>query len=608
MAKKKRGNVVVYGILILIIAGLGGLGATNFGGGSTAVATVGDTDIDINDYARAIDREIGRFQDQTGQRLTFAQAQGIGFDRIALARLVQAAALEEETKELGLSVGDETVRDRILEVGAFQGAGGFDRDAYEFALRQAGLTVKEFEADIRAEATSNLLSAAVSSGLDASDTYVDTLYAFARETRDVSWVRLGEADLASEIPEPTDEELRAFHAENASAYVQPEARVIDYALVTPEDIAPDLEVTEDQARALYEERLEDFVQPARRLVERLVFPSEDAAAEAKAGIDGGETSFDELVAGRGLSLDDIDMGEITEAALGDAGAAVFALEEPGIAGPAPSSLGPALYRVNAILEAREVPFEDVRDELAEDAALDRARRVIVETGARIEDLLAGGASVEDIAEKTELTAGRIEFDGEGDEGIAGYLNFRDAAQTLTAGDLPRTVEMEDGALAVVSLAEIIPSRELEFDAAREAVLSDWRARATEDALRKQAQSMVGAIAEGVEETPLTETLELGRTGFVEGTPPEFVDTVFEMEVGESRILSADGEVWLLLLGAINDADSEDVVGRLARDRFRDETTQTLATDVMNAFTSAIIAERNVTVNQSALNAVHAQMQ
>ena len=47
----------------------------------------------------------------------------------------------------------------------------------------------------------------------------------------------------------------------------------------------------------------------------------------------GEVGFDDLVKERGLKLDDIDMGDVTEDQLGAAGKAVFALAQPGLVGP-----------------------------------------------------------------------------------------------------------------------------------------------------------------------------------------------------------------------------------------------------------------------------------
>ncbi len=61
------------------------------------------------------------------------------------------------------------------------------------------------------------------------------------------------------------------------------------------------------------------------------------------------TTFEQVVAERGLALADIDLGEQARDDLGAAGDAIFALDEPGVVGPLPSDLGPALYRMNAIL-------------------------------------------------------------------------------------------------------------------------------------------------------------------------------------------------------------------------------------------------------------------
>src|SRR5690606_37477557 len=128
--------------------------------------------------------------------------------------------------------------------------------------------------------------------------------------------------------------------------------------------------------AAYEERIDQYRQPERRIVGRLVFPSMEEAQAARKRLDSGDITFDELVAERGLTVDDIDLGEVTREDLGQAADAVFALEAPGIAGPVQTDLGPALISMNAILEAVDIPFEQAREDLRAEAALDRANRMI----------------------------------------------------------------------------------------------------------------------------------------------------------------------------------------------------------------------------------------
>lgn len=610
MAKRIRsGNFLVYGILILLIAGLGGLGATSFGSGPRAVATVGEIEVTATEYARAVESELRRFEEGTGTRLGFAEAQSIGFDRLALARLVRDAALADETRELGLSVGDQTVRDRVLEIDVFRGASGsFDRDAYEFALNRVGQTPREFERRIRRDVASGLLSAAVSSGVEAPPVYVDRLYAFARETRDASWLRLTAEDLPEPVAAPDDETLRAFHAERRDAFVRPEARIVDYARLAPEDLVAEIEVPEDEVRALYDSRLSEFVQPPRRLAERLVFASREAAETAAERLAAGETDFDALVAERGLTLDEIDLGEVTEAELGAAGAGVFALDEPGTTGVLQSSLGPAIFRVNAILEPREIPFDEARAALRDEIALDRARREVLDRAARITDLLAGGASVADIAENTAATEGRLEWTDGSEEGIAGDPAVAGAIAALEPGALPEVVETADGGVVVLSLAEIVPAAELEFEAARAEVEALWRREAERRALRERAEAVAADLSEASAGIELTTLTGVTRADSPDGLPQDFAPELFEIdEVGGTRILEDESGVYLIRLDAVTPADTGGAEADLARQRFSAETARTLAADLLDAFTRAVLAEREVRVNQSAIEAVNAQL-
>ena len=103
--KKKTSNIIVWIILLLLIAGLGGFGVSNFGGSSAAIATVGETEVSMDSYYRALRQDLRGFQAQTGQPLSLAQAKAIGVDQNVRARLITAAALDNETTRIGVSIG-----------------------------------------------------------------------------------------------------------------------------------------------------------------------------------------------------------------------------------------------------------------------------------------------------------------------------------------------------------------------------------------------------------------------------------------------------------------------------------------------------------------------
>ena len=222
MAKKKAGNAALWVIILLLIVGLAGFGATSFSGSVRNVATVGDVEIDVNEYARAVETQVRNFQRATGQQLSFQQARTIGLDRAALSQLISGAALENEAGELGISAGDVAVSEEIVASPAFQGAGGtFDRGIYELALRQNGTDVPAFEERVRADIATGILRSAVGSGVRTPDVFSTTLFLYARETRDATWARLGADDLTEPLPEPTEEQLTAYYEANPADFTRP---------------------------------------------------------------------------------------------------------------------------------------------------------------------------------------------------------------------------------------------------------------------------------------------------------------------------------------------------------------------------------------------------
>lgn len=613
--RKKGTNTVVWILMGLLILGLGGFGVTNFGGSIRSIGSVGDREVDVDDYARAIDQELRAMSAQLGQTVSFQQANAMGLnvDRRVLERVIATAALDNEADRLGLSVGDEEVRRQLVSIQAFQGIDGkFDRDTYAFELRSQGLTEGEFEETLREDATRALVQGAVVGAVATPDVFADALTSYLSETRSFAEAHVIPADLTEAVPAPDDEDLRAFYEAHPDQFTRPETRMLSFAWLTPDMMADEVEIDEGTLRQLYDERIDEFVTPERRLVERLIYPDEESAAAAKARLDAGEASFSDLAGERGLDLADIDMGDVAPADLGAAADAVFALEEPGVVGPFPTDLGPALFSMNGVLAAQEITFEEAREDLATEQRLDRARRLILDQAGEYEDLLAGGTTLEQLAEETQMELGQIAFNDDTTEGIAGYTAFREAAAAVTDADFPTLVELEDGGIFALRLDEVRAPELLPIDEVGEAVTEGWTAQETHDRLHARAEEILARLEEGeaLESQGLVVTRydRLRRDGFVADAPQGLVTEVFDMAEGTSKVIDLDGSVHLVTLNLIHPVHPDAEETAAMREAIENRTAQSIAQDMIDLYVVAIEAEAGISLNQTAINAVHAQLQ
>ena len=612
MAASKATQIPVYILLGLLILALGGFGVTNFGGSVRSVARVGETEVDVDTYARALQQRIAEFGARAGRSVTMVQARAVGIDRMVLADLVGEAALENEARRLGLSVGDGIVRERILSTPAFGGVdGGFDRDAYEFALDRSGIGVRDYEERVRADAAAELLSLAVGGGVALPGTGLDAVLNHAAEARTFDWAMLRAGDSAPP-PDPSGADLAAYHEANPGEFTAPEARRLTYAWVTPDMLVESVEVPEEEIRRLYADRAGEYILPERRLLERLVFGSAEEASAAMAAFDAGERTFEELVAARDLTLDDVDLGEVARDDLpAAAAAALFAMREPGVAGPFESALGPAIYRINAILRARETPYAEVRDVLRAEKAEDRARRRIGDMIEEIDDLLAGGATLEELADETALALGAVSLTADDAEGIAAYEEFRLAAAGVAEGDFPEVLELSDGGIFALRLDGVEPERLRPFAEVAELARERWIMAEERALLEARATALAETLGPGqaLSDRDLDAFAEgpLTRDAAVPGAPAELVGAAFDLtDPGDAAVVTAESGVFVIQLKGVFPPDRNDGHVAELRESLEADVRFGVASDILTLFTHAVRSDAGMEIDQAAINAVQAQ--
>lgn len=610
---KKRPMAKAFSVMMfgLMAASLLSFGVGGFGGNVTRIGRVGDQDIEVTDYVNTLRATVDRFSQMIGQPVALRDAIAAGMDKQALSQVVARAALNDEADKIGLSSSDLQVATEIGKVPAFQSVDGkFDRTAYAQALKSASLTENEYEKSLRADLARSTLQSAIIGGVSAPDSLTETLFSYAGESRSITWLPLTEQDLTAPLAAPTDADLKGEYDANIAAYTRPEAKRISYVALLPEDIAKDMPVDEAALQALYDSRKDQYSIPEKRLVERLVYPTIAEATAAKAQLDAG-TSFDDLVKARNLTLTDIDLGDVSKSELGAAGDAVFALTAAGVVGPLDSDLGPALFRMNAILPAQDTTREAARPELAAELQLEAARKDIATRIESIDDALAGGATLDDLAQTEKLVVQTTDYAPGADDNapIAQYAAFQKAADALAQGDFAEATVLEDGGVVAMVMVDTVPPTPRPLADVKEPLTAAWHAKQLTTALAALATAKQAMIAAGTDIATLgkviqTESVE--RTAPVDGAPSALLETAFGMKLGDVALVNSNGFVALVRLDAIIPA-RDNPKAQDQRDQLRSQLAQSLAADVFDLYTKSIQDSRAMTLDQAAISAVQTQM-
>lgn len=612
--RAKHSRLLVWTLLVLLVIGLAGFGIGSSGALSGSdVAEVGDQTVSEAEYARALDREVRAVSNQLGRALPMSEARQYGMDRMVLVRLINDAALDGEAARLGLSVGDETVGAQVMTVAAFRGPDGrFDRQIYEMTLRNNGLEPGAFEEDLRRETAREMLASGIQAPAAAPAGAAATILGYLGEKRGFDWIEIRPNALPEPVPAPTEDQLKAEYDAHPDRYTRPETRHVTYASVTPETLAATTEVPEADLRAAYDGDPTRFNTPERRALDRIGFATEADAAAAKARLDAGEIDFDALAAERGLTPDQIDQGEVAASALAPgAREAVFGLAEPGIVGPLPSALGPSIYRINAILAASNVPFDEARAELRQERAVKLAADRIGADTAAIEDLVAGGATLEEIDTETEMTLGTIALTATSTEGIAGDAAFRDLAFKAEAGETTDVEELAGGGLVALRVDSIDPPALIPLPEVRDRVAADWTAAETGRRLATLAQGFADEVRAGLPFADLASRLGLTpsvaapttRDTVIPGATPELVADIFAAAPGGLVTAPVPDGVVLAQLAAVEPFDMAAEANKAIVLNAETQIRGQIAEDLLALYTGALRDEAGVSLRQNQIDAV-----
>src|SRR5437588_4657961 len=288
-------KIVLGGLLLIICAAMvitlvpGGVGSA-FGFGAPprgVVARVGGEDVTTLEVQREARQMLRQQMPKAGAQAAMLLA---FFAARAVENLVTQKVLLVEAELLGLRANDEELRDELqhgryaqvyFPEGKFIG-----QDEYEARLRQADLSVPEFEQGVKSEILFDKLRNLITASAAVTDAEVRQEFERRNTKVKFDYAVIRKDDLLKSI-HPSEAELKAFYERNKANYNNsiPEKRKLRYAVLETAKVEAQTQVTPDDLQAYYDQHRDEFRVPeqvnVRHILIKTPLPGPDGKVDAK---------------------------------------------------------------------------------------------------------------------------------------------------------------------------------------------------------------------------------------------------------------------------------------------------------------------------------------
>jgi peptidyl-prolyl cis-trans isomerase D len=448
--KWSLGLVCVAFVLFYIPDFLRGTGAD--AASSDKIASVEGHEITGGDFRRTYQAQLQAYRSAYGGQMNEQLLKQLGIENQILQQMVDERAALAEADRLKIRVSDEEVRQRILSTPAFQDNGAFiGEQRYQQLLRmqRPPMTAAQFEDNVRRQLAVEKLRSSLTDWLSVPDKELEQEY---RRRNDK--VKLAVVSFTADSFRPqvsaTDAEVTSYFDAHKDDFKIPEKRKIKYLLIDIDAMRAKVVVPPADIERAYNTNAEQYSTPEQVRASHILLKTEgkdDATVkakaeellkQAKAGADFAElakkNSEDEASAKNGGDLDYFGRGRMVP----EFDQVAFTLEPGHLSDLVKTQYGYHIIKVTDKKAATTRPLADVRQQLNDQLAYERAQAQAADLAQKLEKEITKPGDLEKAAQANGLTVQESGFFAR-DEPILGLGPAPEAAN--------RAFEMKQGDVA-----------------------------------------------------------------------------------------------------------------------------------------------------------------
>lgn len=618
-----NGSFVVKFLLVLIgLSFIGwefGTGFTRAPGGT--VLTVNDQELNTRAFQRDVESRLSQVREQMGDAYSPELLARFNVIDSLLQGKITELLLLDFARGQNLSVAPEALAKAISEIPAFQdGLGGFSTAQYKIALQNAGFTVPQFEQAMAGDMVIQQVRSPFENITFTNTEEAERLARVISESRTVRVLRVIKEDVPAPS-EPSQQDLRTIYEDMQSVLKTPERRTFKLLDFQMADFIPQVAVTDEEIKNYYQEYRDTFGEPEGRGVKHILVKDIETAQEVLDKLEAGtpfanvaeEYSKDSMTAEKGGDLGVIYPGDMLPA-FDDA---AFALEVGTISAPVQTPFGVHIIKVTEIVSGDRKSLADVKDEIRRLLRQEKALNLKYDTVEEADEMLAAGASIEDVARTLEVSYETFTVNANGmtPEGTpalipGGAENILDQVFTMDENIPSTPIDMGQYAQGFVEVTEIIPARQQEFDEVQEELKQAYEKEMYERAILAKATKILTARLQGQNFEALAKEykLEAPIQTFVDITRGEKAKTPLINEAVQQELVSMSaGDVMEQVIptkmgAAVYEVTAVEPGAPSEEDIAKAQTvlSQNLAGDLFQQFITHLQNEAKIEINQDQL--------
>ena len=610
---------IIFGTLLTILIISFGMWGTEDLVGVTqkqsTVASVGKIDVSAQEFYSLYSRQTEEIRKLLGSSLDIKKSREFGYVDRALSSLINRALFNNEALQLGLSVSDINVRDKILRDDAFKDdLGQFSELVFRQLISESGYTENSYIEGTRQDLAREQMVETISTSLIIPNIMKNSLSKYNLEERTVDYLTIKVEE--EEFAKPSNEQIRKYYEENKSDFMSKEFRSAETLLLDAKEYAKKSTVTDEEIKLLYEERKELLVEPAQKYLHQIIVDSKsDVESISKKVNFNNFTSTAKTMAN--LTEDDIDLGWNTKNDLPDEIIdATFSLKKGEISKPIESSFGWHILKIIDSKERKEVAYNEVKKQFENELLLEKGKEAVFDLQDELEDLLASGNTFEEISKILEVKM--IVADKIDNEGIKQNKqvnnDFQDERILRTIfnqkiNEEGNIIDIDkDEGLAISLVTDIIKPKQLTLDESKELVrkklIFDLKLKNAQD----KAEKIKNEISNGKSFKEVANKYKLEIKGVKPFTrvlpdsselPIPLISKIFDSNLGDINIEKRGNSEIII-------AKTAEILNNLSSDEkeikeFTKKIKDDLTIDLLAQFSEALRKKYKITINDDVID-------